>query len=499
MDNKEIPGDSPHPNGLWSFFASVKLSVVLLLTLAATSVIGTLIPQNENPENYRRAFGEFYYRLFETLDIFDMYHSWWFQLLLLLLTVNIIVCSLDRLAATWKIVFAKQPRFNLTRFRSDKHKISREVPQAPEELRPVIEDLLAKQFTYRRTAETAEGFVFFAEKWRWTRLGVYVVHASVIILLIGGLLGSIFGFEGYVNIPEGEMTNTVNLRNSGKTIQLGFDIRCENFNVSFYPSGMPKEYRSRLSIIENGATVLQKDILVNHPLRFKGINIFQSSYGQLPAEISMTAAPEEITLSFTSKETGMVYNKTVRSGERIVIPEDLGEFVINDFQKTYDFRGRALGPTLIGTLVQKNGATVEVLLPLKFPGFDRMGAIIDPQRDDAVLISIDDASSLPDQQAKRFYTGLQVTKDPGVWVVYTGFVLMIIGCGIAFFMSHQRLCVEVVRRGRQCLVTVSGNANKNKLGMHRKVETIADHLLGTAGEPLAAPVPTGQNIKKEDQ
>jgi hypothetical protein len=39
----------------------------------------------------------------------------------------------------------------------------------------------------------------------------------------------------------------------------------------------------------------------------------------------------------------------------------------------------------------------------------------------------------------------------------------------------------VARSGRQSLVTVSGNANKNKLGMRRKVETIADELLETEG------------------
>lgn len=499
MDNKEIPGDSPKSSGLWLFFASIKLTVTLLMTLAATSIIGTLIPQNESPENYRRAFGEFYYRLFEILDIFDMYHSWWFQLLLLMLTANIIVCSLNRLSATWKIVFAKHPQFNLARYRSDKHKIQRRDPRPAQELSPIIEGLVTKKFNYHRSDTTVDGFVFFAEKWRWTRLGVYVVHASVVILLIGGLIGSLFGFEGFVTIAEGEMTRTVPLRSSGKPIKLGFDIRCEDFDVSFYPSGMPKEYRSRLTIIENGQTVLQKDVLVNHPLRYKGINFFQSSYGELPPERSIAAVPEEIALSFTSKETGMVYLKKVRIGEKITIPEDLGEFEIKEFKSTYDFRGKELGPTLIGTLAQKNGVPVEVVLPLKFPGFDRMGPMINPQRIDAVLVSIDDMDSLPGQQAKRFYTGLQVTRDPGVWVVYTGFVLMIIGCVITFFMSHQRLCIEVARSGRQSLVTVSGNASKNKLGMRRKVDTIVDELLETGDEPEGTPVTTDQKTTKDDQ
>ena len=96
----------------------MKLTVVLLLSIAGTSILGTLIPQNQDPAAYFRAYGEFVYRLFDVLDIFDMYHSWWFQFLLLLLTLNIVVCSIDRISATWKIVFVKNPSFNLSRFRN---------------------------------------------------------------------------------------------------------------------------------------------------------------------------------------------------------------------------------------------------------------------------------------------------------------------------------------------------------------------------------------------
>ena len=91
---------------IWKFFASLNLTIVVLLSLAVTSIIGTLIPQNENPVDYFRTFGAFTYRLFDILDLFDMYHSWWFQFLILLLTVNIVVCSIDRLSSIWKIIFS---------------------------------------------------------------------------------------------------------------------------------------------------------------------------------------------------------------------------------------------------------------------------------------------------------------------------------------------------------------------------------------------------------
>ena len=97
---------------VWDFFASIRLTIGLLISLAATSIIGTLIPQNQDPAAYVQAFGQFAFELFTIFGLFDMYHSWWFQTLILLLTANIFVCSIDRLPATWKIIFAKNPSFS---------------------------------------------------------------------------------------------------------------------------------------------------------------------------------------------------------------------------------------------------------------------------------------------------------------------------------------------------------------------------------------------------
>nr|MDJ0803092.1 cytochrome c biogenesis protein ResB [Desulfobacterales bacterium] len=73
-------------------------------------------------------------------------------------------------------------------------------------------------------------------------------------------------------------------------------------------------------------------------------------------------------------------------------------------------------------------------------------------------------------------TGLQVTKDPGVPIVYAGFITMLVGFVISFFMSHQMVAVEIVREGAGCRITVSGVSNRNQLGMDRKVERLAARL-----------------------
>ncbi|HHP7236762.1 MAG TPA: cytochrome c biogenesis protein ResB [Desulfobacterales bacterium] len=465
---------------VWKFFTSIRLTVVLLLTLAITSIVGTLIPQNESPEAYRQAFGDLLYRFFQVLDLFDMYRSWWFQLLLLMLTVNVVVCSLDRFSATWKIVTRRNPGCNPARFRSSKNKIELTDPRPSAELRPEAESLVKKQFGNHVTEATDGGFVLCGEKWRWSRLGVYIVHSSVVLLLIGGLIGSLFGFEGYVNIAEGESVNQIRLRNRNAAVTLDFAIRCDDFDVSFYESGMPKEYRSRLTILEQGEPVLQKDIVVNQPLRYRGINIFQSSYGELPG--ASAAPPENFTLSFTSKETGMIYSRKASIGQKITLPEELGELEIKGFVPAYDFRGTDLGATLVGTLIQPDGGEAEIVLPLRFPSFDKMSPMFNPNRSDAVFITVESIEERQDNTGKRYFTGLQVTRDPGVPVVYAGFILMILGFIVTFFMSHQRVCIEVTRQGGSSRVMIAGIANKNKLGMQRKVNRLGERLCGVSAQ-----------------
>ncbi|MBW1693032.1 MAG: cytochrome c biogenesis protein ResB [Deltaproteobacteria bacterium] len=447
-----------------------------MLSIALTSVIGTLIPQNQNPDAYFRAYGEFFFKLFNVLGIFDMYHSWWFQCLIILLTTNVIVCSINRFSATWKIVFVKNPPFNLSRFRkldqqeafTNQNKIS--------DLKKIYEPFIAKRFGYTRTEPTEKGFCIFAEKQRWTRFGVYTVHLSIVLLLLGGLVGSIFGFEGFVNIPEGEKVDSIRIRSTGDIKKLGFEIKCEDFNVSFYNNGAPKEFRSSLTILEEGKPVHKKDIIVNDPMRYKGINIFQSSYGKMPSngpqkKKTQHIDPEkEITLTFSIITSANSYKITATVGKPVDIPEGLGKFVLVEYRKSAEFMEQNIGEAFVGILTPNDGNPVEVLLPLHFPNFDKM-------RKGAVIISVSgqkqETFTLVATPEPRYYTGLQITQDPGVWLVYTGFILMIIGCIITFFLSHQRLCVEVIKSGKKSKIVVTGTANKNKLGMESRVKKIA--------------------------
>ncbi len=457
----------------WDFFTSMKLTVTVLLCLAATSVVGTLIPQNEAPTFYFHQYGKFFYRLLMATGLDNMYHSWWFQLLMLLLFVNIIACSVHRLSSMWKVIFNKSPRVNPERFRKLENRIEIEVNERLDSLQKPYTDIISKRFRRHASEKTDKGFYIYGEKWRLSRLGVYVVHASVLVLLIGALIGSLLGFDGFVNIPEGKSVDQIMLRKTQKTLPLGFAIRCDDFDVTFYETGAPKEYRSKLSIIRNEKVLLTRDIIVNRPLRFGGVNIFQASYGEVPGEkhVAGDLASKKIRLNIVDRHTGKTITQELSMGGTAALPEGSGFFLIKEFKESADFRGQEIGEAFLGLLMEKGKDPVEVLLPLRYPNFDKM-------RGGHHVFSLENIDDLLVSENKEpvYYTGLQITRDPGVWVVYSGFILMLIGFGVTFFMSHQQVFVEVTPSGKKCRVMLAGISNKNTIGMERKLKKLSAAL-----------------------
>ncbi|MBF0102760.1 MAG: cytochrome c biogenesis protein ResB [Desulfobacterales bacterium] len=440
---------------LWNFFSSIKLSIILLVLLVLTSIIGTLIPQFPmSSPHFSGQAGTWIYRIFSKIGMFNIYHSLWFQLLMVLLAINILVCSINRFSSTWKVLQSTKNRIPVHRFNSSKHTITLTSTKPSEVLRENIKAYFSKHISLVMTSQDSDAWMIYGEKLKFSRFGVYAVHASIIFMLLGGLFGSIFGFEGYMSIPEGKSSDTLRLKVSNDVKRLDFEIQCNQFHVEFYESGTPKEFRSSLSIIENGKAVLQKDILVNHPLHYKGMSIFQSSYG--------IDSVKDIVVMFQSQASGMVYSQQCQLNERIDLPEKMGQFALTDYTPNYDISGHSLGETFLGTLYLPHGDSVNVILPYRFSGFDKM-------RKGDVVIHVDQFQPI-------YYTGLQLTKDPGVYFVYTGFILLIIGCYVTFFMCYQQYLIRITSDSNQHTIVLSGLINRNPILLQKKLTQMAKDI-----------------------
>jgi cytochrome c biogenesis protein len=435
------------------FLCSIKLAMFLLITLAVISIIGTVIPQGPPSQEYLQTINQNKLHLYQALGFFDMYHSWWFIALLSLLSVNLAACSTRRLPGIWKTISRpvtvmdkglESTLINLT-------KIATRGDAAA--LRDRVAGVLKEEFADPVSTEQGGAFHLFAQKSPWSRLAVYGVHLSILIIFAGAIIGSFFGYKGFVNIPEGESVGKVVSR-SGKEITFGFALRCEKFSVAYYPGGSPREFKSILTVLENGKPVAGYDrvpVIVNDPLTYKGITFYQSSYGKLGSH--------EFTLSdFDGSNPQPLI---IQSGGSAQLPDGSG---ICLQETTQDISGEE--PGLSGP-----AAMVEVHLA----GGENKSFIVYANNPARNRLSVDYTGGKLLQYnggEESMYTGLQVARDPGVWVVWLGCALMVVGIYAAFLMSHRRIWVRV----ENGTVTIGGNANKNQGSFQLLMERLVAKL-----------------------
>ena len=458
---------------IWDFLASVKLAIVIFALIAITSIIGTILEQRGDPANnlqiLTRLFGESLaptlFSISEKLGFMDMYHSWWFTGFLVLFSVNLIICSIDRLPRIWKLIH--EPIGPLPAEKIRKFAVGKEftIRGKPDSAKDSVAFALRKAGFHAGEVKEEQGYSFFAQQGKYSRLGVFITHFSILFILIGALIGIRFGFKAHLNLPEGAVS-AVAFSGNGREIRFGFEIRCDTFHVDFYGnSDMPKEYRSWLTVFKNGREVLRKSITVNDPLTYEGITFYQSSYGIVPGSLNQGI---------------FIFNTVSKDGKSTTINPRLGD--------SFDIPGTGISAKIIdfspALRVDEHGHAVTYANQMNNP---------------AVLIEFSESGKntfsgwllkrhpetwqLPNGSRVEFldywgveFTGLQVRKDPGVWIVYFGCIAMSIGLFIAFFMSHPRLWVTLVEEKNTTRVMIGATTNKNRSALERRVDKIVSIL-----------------------
>ncbi len=422
---------------VFDFLASIKLAVILLIVLAISSIFGTVIPQNESFERYVQLYGEFQARVIATFELYDMYHSWWFIFLLALFTLNLIVCSVKRLPPVLNQI--KNPNKILDESLEKSLTLVDTLKKKgdPDYWKNAVREYLKKKYGSLYEEKRDDKTYYYIEKGKYSRLGVYITHLSIVIIFIGGIIGAIWGFRGFVQIPEGEAVNHVFIRGKSQPYKLDFILRCDDFSLSYYPMGMVKEYRSDVSIIENGQVVKKDHLIVNKPLTYKGLTFYQSSYGVIDRVGKLVA--------FTKSPNNAKTYELTLSDKFVNIP-GTGDYVkIIDFYPNLD----NVGPAIILQLAEAGK------MPVNFPVYKNL-----PDRDmypeGGYLFKYIDYH-------ETHYTGLQVTKDPGVWVVWIGCILMMVGLYVSFFVNRKRIWARIYFDNERTNITIAGHAPRSRL------------------------------------
>ncbi len=436
-------------NDLWAFFSSVKLALFTFFALALASIIGTIIPQGGEFLHFveSRHLSSGTIKVMQALSLPDMYHSWWFVGFLSLFAINLIVCTIDRFPNLLRLVRMDNIALGVDRIVKMPQRRQWFTAAGVEDAESFFAAKLAG-FGWKVRHGAHDGHtLLFAQKGPWTRLGVIGVHTSILLIFVGAIIGSSLGFKASLMLPEGTTAAQVySSGNDNATIPLKFQLRCDWFELDRYDNGTPKDYRSELTVLEDGHEVLKKAIEVNDPLVYRGITFYQSSYQPIKGSYAV---------EISDKARNLSHRFFIRPGKEIKWPEAGVGFGIVEQRPLY--------PNSIRHKIWFNDPAGD---PVEFwvANGSRVPVVRGGNKYEIVI--------------KQMYaTGLQVAHDPGVWFVYAGCIIMLLGLYVAFFMSHRRVWVVLTPTDDGRLkVNFNGSTNKNRVGFDNHFNHMAEEL-----------------------
>ncbi len=403
---------------LWEVLTSIRLTVVLLLVLAAMAVIGTVVPQNQPGAYYFSRFGEGWGSILYGGGFANIYYSPWFLAPIILLALNITACVIHGLPQAVRRTLKPLTREGALAL-PGRGQVKWPAQADPH---PVVEETLRREWGRFRKESTPDTEIYFTEQGRFRPLGPYLVHLALLLILAGGLIGKFWGIEGNLPIQQGE-TAAAFLLSQGRETPLGFQVRLDRFQVQFYEKGgTPKEFRSDLTFLQGGKEVLQAACLVNDPVTFGGFTFYQSSYG------TQLAGPVRLKVSKDGKQ------KTLEVPYRRLVDLPGGTDQIMLIRADSNLQGYGPAAQLALKSGSGHGHPAIFWVLQDHPEMSEQPA---PYR-----LTLESASF-------QYYSVFQVKRDPGVPWVYAGFILFLPGFYLAFFRPVRRwaLVLEQVPEG----------------------------------------------------
>lgn len=412
-------------NKAWRWFISLKLTFVLLVLIATGAILGMSFDQTKTFDEFLASHAEgFKGQLLSFFELYDAFHSWWFSLAILLLALNLIACSIERLP---RIYFDYQkPRPYLTnRRRLGLNLVERVEASSYEQAKAMVAQFMPVAL---KRAELAIGDFYFADKCSYARFGVYVVHIALLIIMFSAIYATQHGVDGHILIEEGSKERQVLARGPSGVMydyDLGFYVGCDDFRLRTFIDNSPMEYESDVYIEDGGQRVVAKTVRVNEPLSYKGFTFYQSTF-------QPRVSAREVTLEITEGGTRdkvrlkLMQPFVLASKDSIVV------------QKIYeDFAG--LGQAL--RISKKNQAGVETYFHIfrRHPDFDAQ------VRSDVFSVKFIDAD-------QHYATGLSVGYVPGISFIFAGFLLFLLGLILCFFLIPIRYFAHIQHEHDGCAV-----------------------------------------------
>ena len=497
---------TPFLNRFLDFISSVRFGVVQLCILVLLSMTGMIIIQ-QNVNGFDAYFASLTPAekiVYGWLGLFDIYHSWYFNFLLLLLSLNIVLASIDRFPSAWSYI--KQPKLNATRNwllnqtqnsivnvkGDDEKEVAEKISQIfkANGFKPIItksnnifyatDEDGKKDFS---KTETKSNLIVFGESGKWNRLGAYIVHVALLTLFLGHFVALQSGFDADVRMMPGQVTNEIQMiefnldKQERYNVALPFTITCTDIEQNLIdPKGSINiqntiDWHTRINIDDPQYGKIEADVSLNRPFSYRGYRFFQAS------AITLGSA-RNMTLELTPQDGGQpILIELARNGSATL--PDGTKF---DYEAFFpDFTFNAEGQPDTKSAEYNNPA---VVLNVTSPNGEKNKVFaFAANLSDKIPVGAPKAGykwRLKEFEKSPLAHVLSIKYDPFnaafvAWYI-GGFGLIGALCFV-FFLSHKRIWAMIDLQNENVFeVVFGGNTNRNEQGFEDKFKKVIGNL-----------------------
>ncbi len=384
---------------LVDFLGSMNLAITLLVILAIASVIGTVLQQNKPYADYEIKFGTFWFDVFRSINLYDVYSAVWFLLILGFLLLSTTTCVVRNTPGMLRELRHFREKAQEKSLRVMKHSHSIITRQSVDEVKVLANRAFQTEKFRFRTHQAETHTVMAGMRGSSNKWGYWLTHIGIIVICLGGLLDSRlplmigewqgkikpeirnipasevpdisrlgdgnFSYRGSVDVPEGRRANVIFLpvRDGYLVQRLPFEVEVKDFRVEHYSTGQPKSFESDIIIHDDDlAEPLKTTISVNHPLIYKGTAIYQASFGDGGSEIQLRLNPFS-NLYSKQTVTGNIFEQYNLSSSKEKYRLELTDFRLFNINPVKDDKGvehqKNMGPSITFRLRNEAGEAVE--------------------------------------------------------------------------------------------------------------------------------------------
>ncbi len=500
---------APFLNRALDFLSSVRFGVFQLILLVILAMIGMLVLQQnvQGFEAYYVSLTPAEKLVFGKLGFFDIYHSWYFNLLLLTLSLNIILASIDRFPSAW--AYIKDPKKTATKAwllsqqsnatielgTEDKNGAVEKVKSVFQKfgMKPVATDV--ESIEYGVDSEGRKDFsiiknkkstVVFGETGRLNRLGAYIVHVFLLTLFLGHFVALQTGFDADVRMVPGQVMNEIQLiqfnldKKEKFNVQIPFTMECTEIEQRLVDENAgidvnnTLDWRTQVKINDPdyGESII--DVSLNKPFSYRGYRFFQAS--TIPVGNASV-----ITIDATPQAGGAPVKVDIKRNGKTTLPDGtVVEYA--EFMPDFTFGGDGQPDTKSGEY--NNPVAILNVTP---PQGERVRVF-------AFASGV--AENIPVGAPKAGYKWrlssfekaplahiLSIKYDPyeGAFIAwYIGGFGLIGALAFVFFYPHKRVWAHVEEREDGTVeVVLGGDANKNQVAFGERIERIAEEIRST--------------------